>query len=274
MISLHRIPLEKSHEIGVLLLNLPESANALNADLIAELTTCFKDLREDPDLRCLVVSGKGQNFCAGADLKWMRSASKLSFDENVEDAQRLSDMFESLTELSIPTVALTHGSVFGGGVGLAAACDFVFAVEGTKFCLSEAKLGLLPAIIAPYLGRKMHGGFLNRAALSARLFSAEEAVFGGLVEKVLARADLDEALTQEINQILLCGPKAQATIKKLFASLSKSNWQQSEETAETIAKLRVGIEGQEGMRAFFDKSPAPWVMALKEPLSLTKLLWS
>ena len=249
--------LDGGDEIATLLLNRPSQANAFSAQMMDEITMHLLSLKERAGLRALVITGAGKHFSAGADLEWMRSSAKLSFDENIKDATRLRSMFEALVGLSIPKIAAIKGAVYGGAVGLVACCDFAVALESAKFCLSETKLGLLPAVIAPYLARKMRPGQLRRAALTARVFDAHEAKDIGLVEVVAS--DLDAAVLTEMNALLACGPAAQKSVNELFETLRDRSNVQCDETVQAIAKARTGSEGQAGLAAFFEKSVPMWV---------------
>jgi len=256
--------LDGGDEIATLLLNRPDQANAFSAQMMDEITQHLLSLKNRPKIRLLVITGAGKHFSAGADLEWMRSAAKLSFDENIKDATRLRSMFEALIDLHLPKIAAIKGAVYGGAVGLVACCDFAVALDSAKFCLSEAKLGLLPAVIAPYLARKMRPGQLRRAALTARVFDANEAKDMGLVEVVSSELDAD--VVKEINAVLACGPQAQKSVNQLFETLRGLGHPQCDETVQAIAKARTGTEGQAGLNAFFDKSVPPWVKTLSSYL--------
>jgi methylglutaconyl-CoA hydratase len=248
--------------VAVLTLSRPEAANAFNASVISELTTQFARVAGRSDVRCLVVRGSGKHFSAGADLQWMRSAANLSYADNLADAGRLSAMFESLAHLKVPTLALVNGSAFGGAVGLIAACDIAVAASDAKFALSEVKLGILPAVILPYLARRLKPSSLRRFALTGRPFSASEALDCGLIARVVPSDDLEYAGREELAAILAGSPFAQAEFKNLHSQLAQTNFAQGKETAESIARLRTSQSGQDGLAAFFDKKPAPWMRDL------------
>ena len=248
-----------------LLLNRPDQANAFSAQMMDEISAHVATLKAQNDVRVLVVTGSGKHFSAGADLGWMQSSAKLSFAENLRDAERLRSMFEALANLEIPKIAAIRGAVYGGAVGLVACCDFAVADSAAKFCLSEAKLGLLPAVIAPYLLRKMKLGQLRRLALSGTVFTANEAKDFGLIELICANQgddDLEQAVKKEINALLACGPEAQKSILRLFESLRSKGNPQSEDTVEAISKARTGAEGQAGLGSFFSKVAPPWSRSL------------
>lgn len=254
------IALSGGGRIGTLLLNRPESANAFSAQMMEEITEHFSSLSKLNDVRALVVTGEGKHFSAGADLNWMQSAAKLSFEENISDAEKLRAMFEAIVNLQIPKIAAIKGAVYGGAVGLVACCDFAIAHEQARFCLSEAKLGLLPAVISPYLMRKMRPGQLRRLSLTATVFSANEAKEYGLVEVVAS--DLEQSLNSELGNILACGPEAQQAINKLFNHLRENGADQCDDTVQAIAKARTGNEGQAGLNSFFTKTTSPWLRTI------------
>lgn len=254
--------LQGGGRIATLILNRPDQANAFSAQMMDEITSHVGELKLQNDVRLLVITGSGRHFSAGADLGWMQAAAKLSYEENLRDAERLRSMFEGLLRLDIPTVASISGAVYGGAVGLVACCDYAVASESAKFCLSEARLGLLPAVIAPYLLRKMKPGQLKRMALTSKVFDAHEAKEFGLIE-VVAR-DLDAALQTEINALLTCGPEAQKAIHRLFEDLRSKNNAQGQETVEAISKARTGSEGQSGLSSFFAKTTPSWVRTVNQ----------
>jgi methylglutaconyl-CoA hydratase len=191
----------------------------------------------------------------------MKTSAKLSYDENIKDAAKLLEMFEALSNLPIPKIALVRGAAYGGAVGIIACCDYAIAAQDAKFCLSEVKLGLLPAVIAPYLLRKMRAGMLKRFALSGMVFSAGDAFDAGLVEIVTDSPD--QKLTEELNLLLACSPTAQAAINQLFSALRENAYNQSQRTVEAIAKARTSKDGQDGLSCFFSKTEPPWLRELE-----------
>lgn len=258
--KLEYINLDGGNRIARLLLNRPEQANAFSHEMMTEISKHLSALASTTDVRALVISGLGKHFSAGADLNWMKSSAKLNYEDNVRDASKLRDMFESIINLSIPKIAVVQGAAYGGAVGIIACCDYAIADARAKFCLSEAKLGLVPAVIGPYLMRKMRQGTLRRLALSSQVISAPEAKDAGLVE--IVTESTEDALKAELNALLACGPNAQIAINKLFDDLRKNSFAQTQETIETIAKARTSSEGQAGLSSFFSKSQPPWVRSL------------
>lgn len=247
--------------IARLELNRPEQANAFSFAMMVEITDHIKALTLMSDVRALVITGSGKHFSGGADLNWMKTSAKLSYDENIKDASKLLEMFDSLANLAIPKIALIRGAAYGGAVGMIACCDYAIAAEDAKFCLSEVKLGLLPAVIAPYLLRKMKSGMLKRFALTGMVFSARDAFDSGLVEIVTDSPD--QKLAEELNLLLACSPSAQISINQLFTALRENALRQSHHTVEAIAKARTGKDGQDGLSCFFSKTEPPWLRKLE-----------
>lgn len=240
-----------------LTLNRPDKHNALNRDFIRELTDALASCEKD---RCVLLSGQGKSFCAGADLHYMRSMKDYSFEENVEDSLELGRLFKTMALLPIPVVTVAHGAVYGGGIGLVAASDLCVASADTKFCFSEARLGLAPAVISPYIIHKMGAAKAKRFFLTAEVFDAETAFRTGLVDQVAASAEAaHSAGVQFVKQILSNAPGALAAIKKIPGLASAPSAEREAELAELIASLRVSDEGQGGIKAFFEKVPPPWV---------------
>jgi methylglutaconyl-CoA hydratase len=262
-LDVHRIGHESSDQIAVLTLSRPETANAFDAMMIAEITNALDHLKSADHLRCLVLRAEGKHFCGGADLAWMKNAAQLSYQENLDDAAKLKAMFESFITFPIPTLAIAHGAAFGGAVGLLACCDFVLGAENSKFCLSEVRLGILPAVIMPYLCQKMQPGPLKRLMLTGQVFTTETAFRLGLVDVVIPGVDAYEQILVEINALLLGAPEAQRRIKSLYRALSTKGFQQDNMTKAAIAEARTSLEGQNGFKSFFAKETPPWQMELK-----------
>jgi methylglutaconyl-CoA hydratase len=237
----------------------PEVHNALHAGLIAELTECLTAAGTEAGLRVLVLSGAGPSFCAGADLNWMRAVAGWTWEENVADATRVAAMFAALDECPVPTVARVHGAALGGGAGLLACCDVVVAAEDTVFGFGEAKLGLLPATIAPFVVAKIGQGHARALFATAARFDATRAQQIGLVHLVVPAAALDDAVQSQVAELLSSAPGAAAAARTLIRRVAgKPAADVAGYTAETIARLRLGAEGQEGMAAFLAKRPPSW----------------
>ena len=248
--------------IAILSLNRERSANAFSAQMMAEITDYALQVKKTSSCRLLCIVGRGRHFSAGADLEWMKSAAGLSLEQNIEDASRLKDMFESVAQLPIPKIAFVKGAAYGGAVGLVAVCDYVVASDDAKFCLSETKLGLLPAVIAPYLGRKINLSNLNRCALTGMVFSSSEAHLAGLVASVVPADQWHEKITAELAQLLSAGKNAQSSFVKLLASLRQDGFAQSVETVKSIAHARVDKEAQEGLASFLLKQKPNWIRSV------------
>ena len=257
---------------GVLVLDRPDAANAFSGSMLDAITETIRNAVLDSSLRCLIITGRGKHFCAGADLAWMQESAKLSHQENLADAERLTNMFEAIANFPKPTIALVRGAAYGGAVGLVACCDIVIATTTSRFCLSEAKLGLIPAVIMPYLARRLAPGPLRRAALTSRIFEAQEAQTAGLVDVVVEERDLDDAIRTEITHVVQAGPIAQSAAKKLLDQVREQSGRQGDYTAQAIASARTGSEGQAGLKAFFAKSPSPWVIKISDKFKISPLL--
>jgi methylglutaconyl-CoA hydratase len=226
----------------------PDRRNAFDAELIAELHEAFRDVG---DARVVLLSGQGESFCAGADIEWQRSAIDLSFDENVEDAMRLFAMMQAIDGSPAPVVARIQGYALGGGSGLAAAVDVAIAANDAVFGFSEVKLGIIPAVISPFVLPKIGEGAARRYFLTGERFDARVALRIGLVSEVAD--DLDGAVDRVVGELLTSGPQAAREAKRLVRTRP-----QGEETAQWAARMRASDEGQEGLRAFLERRKADW----------------
>lgn len=240
-------------------MNRPEVFNAFNEAMIAELGQAFEQLSADPAVRLIVLAGSGKAFSAGADLQWMKRAAEATQAANLEDARRFAAMLQRIAECPKPTLARVQGLALGGGVGLAAACDIALATPDAKFAVSEARFGILPAVIGPYVINAVGPRQARRLALTASRIPASEALALGLVQEVVE--DIDAALERWIAELLFNGPGALGEIKALFAQLEVGPITPAvrELTAQTIARVRMGDEAREGFAAFLAKRPAAWV---------------
>jgi len=242
-------------------MNRPEVFNAFNEAMIAELAQAFEQLGADPAVRVIVLAGAGRAFSAGADLQWMKRASEASQDWNLADARRFADMLHRIAACPKPTIARVQGLALGGGVGLAAACDIALASTDAKFAVSEARFGILPAVIGPYVVNAVGPRQARRLALTASRIAAAEAQAMGLVHEVVEAEQLDAALARWIDELLANGPAAQGEIKALFAQLEVGpiTPEVRELTARTISRVRMTDEAREGFAAFLAKRPAAWI---------------
>ena len=239
-------------------LNRPQVRNAFNEELIAELTA-WAASPLPPGARVAVLRGEGTHFCAGADLAWMSRMVGYSHDENVRDAKAMATMFQSLDTLPIPLIGRIHGAALGGGAGLAAVCDIVVASDSAQFGFTEAKLGILPAVISPFTVAKIGTSAARELFLTGARFGAARAREIGLVHAVCPEVDLDTTIDGYARELLTSAPEAVSAAKTLIAQVAgRTAPEVADVTAEIIARHRVGGEGQSGMRAFLDKRPAPW----------------
>ncbi|MFN2431982.1 MAG: enoyl-CoA hydratase/isomerase family protein [Gemmatimonadota bacterium] len=237
----------------------PEVRNAFDAAMIAELTACFGQLATDEELRTLVLAGEGKAFCAGADANWMRDSVDATEDENREDARRMAAMFRAIDECPVPLVGRVQGVAFGGGVGLAACCDVVVAAEDARFSFSEVRLGILPAVISTFSLAKIGRGQARRWFLTGEVFSAQRARELGLVHEVVPAAELDAAVDGIVATLVGNGPRAVREAKALIRHVRGLERDAAiEHCVETIARVRVSPEAQEGLRAFLEKRKPTW----------------
>jgi methylglutaconyl-CoA hydratase len=241
-------------------LNRPEVRNAFNDRVIAELTQAFAGLGADPALRVVVLGGHGKAFCAGADLAWMRAMADYDWERNRADAARLAEMLWTVWSCPLPVVGRIHGDCYAGGVGLAAVCDVLVAAEGMQFCLSEARLGLLPATIGPYVVRAMGEQAARRYVVSAERFDAAQAKAMGFVHEVVAPDALDARVAEIVATLAANGPAAVRACKQLVKDIVARPIDAAlrEDTARRIADIRASAEGKEGVQAFLGKRPPAW----------------
>ena len=242
-------------------LHRPEVHNAFNENMIEELTHVLETLSDDNSARVLLIVGSGKSFCAGADLNWMKRSALYSEEENFHDAHRMGQMMHRLYSFPSPTIAMVHGNVFGGGVGLVACCDIAYAEHNTVFSLSEVKLGLIPSVIGPYVCEAIGVRNARRYFLTGERFDAADAHRLGLVHETGSADETDRFKTQIIKQLLESGPQAQMAAKKMiqdiFAPTAIDERIQSL-TAKKIAAIRAGEEGKEGVSAFLEKRSPNW----------------
>jgi methylglutaconyl-CoA hydratase len=256
------LAIERQGPIGLITLNRPERHNAFDDVLIAELSAALRSMEDDEGVRVVVLSGAGKSFSAGADLNWMKRMAGFSKQENERDAAAMAALMQTLAHLRKPTVARVHGAAYGGGVGLVACCDIAVAAQAATFSLSEAKLGLVPAVISPYVVSAIGERAARRYFLTAERFDAAEAWRLGLVHELgVDDADMDGKIGDIVESILACGPMAQREAKELIRAVAGRpvTSELIEDTAERIARLRSSPEGREGVAAFLEKRRAAWV---------------
>lgn len=246
--------------VATVTLNRPDLRNAFNAEMIGELRDAFVSLHTRREISVLVLRGEGKSFCSGADLGYMKAMAGFSLEENMADARALDEMFWALRACPQAVVARVHGHAMGGALGLIACCDIVAAVEGTQFAFSENRIGLVPAVISPYVLEKMNAGAARRFMLSAEVFNVWAAADGGLIEYAGPEADVDAFVAGLVAALSANGPEAVQVTKKMLRDLAMlPSWAEKRElTAKTIARKRVGQEGQEGLKSFLEKRSPSW----------------
>ena len=254
--------LEITRQGGVarVILNRPELRNAFDDELIKKLRNAFDEIAQDQSVRVMILAGNGPAFCAGADLNWMKRMAGYGYDENLADAKALAQMLATLDRLPKPTIARVHGPVFAGGTGLVAACDIAVGTPEAKFCLSEAKLGLSPATISPYVLRAMGEREARRYFLTAEVFDAAEAFRIGMLSLLVPGDQLDANVESLVKHLLAGGPEAHAKIKALIRAVAGRRPDDAlvAETARHIAEIRGSPEGKEGIASFLEKRKAAW----------------
>lgn len=247
------------HGVATLTLNRPEKHNAFDDAIIAELTAKLKQLDADPAVRVVILTGAGKTFSAGGDLNWMRSMAGFSEKQNVEDALKLADLMDTLDTLSKPSIARVNGPAYGGGVGLVACCDVAIASDHAKFALTEVRLGLIPAVISPYVIAAIGAHQARRYFLTAEPIEAKQAYEMGLVHEVVTPDILDETVNMVASSLLKGGPHALLAAKRFIAEQDGDRRALKKKTAQLIAELRTSEEGQEGLTAFLEKRNADWI---------------
>jgi len=246
--------------VARVMLDRPDIRNAFDDALIAALTSAFRELDADQGVRAVVLGGNGPAFCAGGDLNWMKRMAGYSYEQNLADAQALAGMLKTLDRMRKPTIARVHGPAFAGGVGLVAACDIAVGVPEAKFCLSEAKLGLSPATISPYVVRAMGERAAHRYFLTAEVFDGIEAHRVGLLSMVSPSEKLDGEIDRLLEHLIQSGPQALDKIKDLIRMVSAGPISDAmiDDTAQRIAEIRVSPEGREGIASFLEKRKPGW----------------
>lgn len=257
------IKTEQRGHVAIVTLARPDVRNAFNDAMIAELTQAIEALGQDSDVRAIVLAAEGKAFCAGADLNWMRAMADYTHEENLQDARGLAEMLRVLFECPKPTVVRIQGDVYAGGVGLVSACDIAVSADGAHFCLSEVRLGLMPATISPYVIRAMGARAAHRYFLTAERFGAHEAHRIGLVHEVVDAGLLDAVVDQWTRALVNASPNAVSACKKLVREVAhrEINAALIERTVADIADIRASREGKEGVQSFLDKRKPDWLPA-------------
>ena len=256
------ITVERSSQdkIATVTMRRPEVHNAFNVQLIQDLQAAFTELSTDQKLHAVVLTGDGPSFSAGADISFMKSSATFTQEQNLNDALRLADLFDTINSFPCPVVARVNGTAIGGGAGLISVCDIVIAAENARLAFSEVKLGIAPAVISPYVVRKIGETHARVLFVTGERFSAAHARQIGLVHIVVPLEELDAVVEKTLRELLSSGPQALRACKALALNVGRMDHDTARKfTAETIAKLRVSAEGQEGLRAFLEKRKPNWI---------------
>jgi methylglutaconyl-CoA hydratase len=255
-----KLAIVRDGDVLHLSLNRPEVRNALDEELIAEMTSALRTEARDPSTRVVVVRGEGKVFCAGADLQYMQRLSSADQATNLEDARKLGELFSALSHCPRPVIAQVHGAAIGGGVGLVAASDFVLAAEGTKFGFTEVRLGIVPGVISPFALRRLGPSLCRRLFLTGEIFDAARAHDFGLVDECVPAGELGAATDAIVEKLRVGGPNAQAAAKRLLDDVANLPIEDAVAMApEHIARQRASDEAREGFAAFLEKRSACWV---------------
>jgi methylglutaconyl-CoA hydratase len=256
------VTVERSHadRIATITMRRPEVHNAFNAQLVQDLQAAFTELRSDTGLHAVILTGEGPSFSAGADLNMMKAAATFTQEQNLDDALRLADLFDTINTFPCPVIARVNGTAMGGGLGLLAVCDIVVAVDNARLAFSEVKLGIAPAVISPYVMRKIGETHARVLFVTGERFSAAHAREIGLVHVVTPADELDDALGKMVSELLSSGPQALRACKALALNVGHMDHAAARRyTAELIATLRVSDEGQEGLRSYLEKRKPGWI---------------
>src|SRR5215471_16366447 len=247
--------------VALVLLNRPDVHNAFNDDLIKQVTETFAELGQRDEVRAVVLAGSGKSFCAGADLNWMKRMVQYSYEENLADARAIGEMFLAIAKCSKPVIARVHGAALGGGAGLVAACDIGIAIESVQFGFTEVKVGIIPAIISPFVIAKIGQGRAREFFITGERFLAPVAMNIGLIQHVASHElALDALVESKIAQIMTSAPGAIAAAKELIFGVAAQRLDASLGfAADAIARTRAGDEAQAGMRAFLERQKPPWI---------------
>jgi len=255
------LELKREGFLATVTLNRPDVRNAFNETTIAELTQVFLSLDSDPSVRVVVLAANGPAFCAGADLNWMKKMADYTYEENLADAGQLAAMLSAIYHCSKPVIARVQGDCYAGGMGLLAACDIAVSVDTANFCLSEVKLGLIPATISPYVIRAMGEQAARRYFVTAERFSAQQAKACGLIHELVTPELLDEKVTELVRQISANSPNAVMQAKRLVQTVAGQTLTPElvAATVKGIAEIRASDEGREGVRSFLEKRKPGWL---------------
>jgi methylglutaconyl-CoA hydratase len=253
------IELERDGAVARVWLNRPEAHNALAVELGAALVDTLHALKDDAGCRVVVLGGRGPSFCAGADIAVMKASANASYQDNLLEAKRLAGMFAALADFPKPVVGRVHGAVYGGGVGFCCTCDIVVASDDAKFGLTEVRLGILPAVISPYVIRRLGDRAARELMLTGERFDAATALHYGIVNHVVPASGLDAKVAERVGELLKGAPHAQGTVKELLVRFTDVGWEEYRRSVpETLAHVRGGEEAKDGLAAFFEKRKPGW----------------
>lgn len=253
------IELTQNGPVLTVALNRPENHNAFNPTMITELTAAFREVGQREEVRVVVLTGNGRSFCAGADVGMMRATADYTFEENVADGGRIFDLMAAVDSCPKPVIGRVNGAAIGGGAGLVSCCDVVVAVERATFAFSEVRLGIVPAVISPFVLAKIGPAHGRELFLTGERFDAQRAYHIGLVHHVVPEAELDAKVAERVEQLLTAAPGAQAAVKELIGAVANQPKEAMRDyTTNLIAERRAGKEGREGMSAFLEKRKTSW----------------
>jgi methylglutaconyl-CoA hydratase len=257
--ALARLTAERDGRVARVTLSRPDVRNAFNAELIAELRQLFTELDARADLRAIVLCGEGKVFSAGADITWMRASLDLSEEDNRRDAEAMSDMYRTIDRCSKPVITRVHGAAIAGAAGLCAVSDIVISADDAVFGFTETKLGIIPAVISPFVLAKIGVSHARALFVTGERFGARRAHAIGLVHVVVPSAELDDAVEHALNELLTASPSAVAAAKRTLRAVRAASYDESRDiTTRAIAAQRVSEEGQEGLRAFLEHRKPSW----------------
>ncbi len=253
--------IQHASQVATIILNRPDVRNAFNETMIAEITHAFADLGGNAEVRAIVLAANGVAFCAGGDLNWMKAMADYTPEQNRADAAQLATMLRTIYQCPKPVIAKVQGDCYAGGLGLVAACDIVATVDTAQFCLSEVKIGLIPATISPYVIKAIGESAARRYFITAERFSAETAQKLGLVHEMVSAEKLDESVSLLLKALLAASPNAVTEAKRLVRAIAGQPLTEVliADTVEEIAKIRASTEGREGVRAFLEKRKPSWL---------------
>lgn len=253
------LKLTENQNILTVSLNRPEQRNAFHAGMIKEITQVFKQTQKEKNLRAVLLTGEGNSFCSGGDLEWMKDVAKYNMKQNLKDSESIFTMYWSIRTCPVPVIGKVFGHCFGGGAGFNAVCDIVAAEEKTQFCFSEVKWGLVPAVISPFVVERAVPAKVREWFVTAKVFTAPEALEGGLINKCGPIAEVDFYIEETLKLILGAAPEAMRETKRLHQSYSPISWKKVEPVVtKLIAQRRASGEGQKGLAAFLEKRTPQW----------------